>query len=240
MSDVATVLCIPGTWADRADLIASLVDNGTDYLFAGGILMHLPTGFTVSLEFEDQPDPNLAPAFRSGGMHWAESPEMTAIDSHSSIAYLVGDGGSRDAAEQLMRAATALLQAGGLGVKVESSGLAHSKTTWLDLTGNVHLFSAYRAYVVTVGSESEIYSCGMHTFGQYDVRVDAAIPDAGVLAGAFTHYLFSESPQISAGQTFSPEPDAPRYRIESTEPIDYGPDSLFTNPYGTWRLVPID
>ena len=31
---------------------------------------------------------------------------------------------------------------------------------------------------------------------------------------------------------------APVYRVRSVPAMDYGPDSLFNNPYGAWRLEP--
>lgn len=176
-------------------------------------------------------------AFHAAGSHWRDTVEMTAIGQHKSVVYLTDEGGSRSRIEALMGAAAALIKAGGLGVKVESSGLAHSPDQWLDFSANTHLLSAYRAFVVTVGGEAP-YTCGMQNFGMKDVRMPAGIPNAAKLASLFTWYLFSEEPDILPGHTFSAAPDAPKYIVEEATPIAYQSGSLFTNEFGTWQLVP--
>ncbi|MFD4839312.1 hypothetical protein ACFWP0_17540 [Achromobacter sp. NPDC058515] len=239
MADTRTVLCIPGPWDDRGAFIRALMESACGYLFAGGILMEMTTQQGCTAQFEG-PDEAMAAAFRSASPHWRDAPEQAAIASHRSVIYLIDEGGSRERAEALMAAAAALIKAGGLGVKVESTGLAHSPAQWLELADNTGRFSAYRAYVVTITGGAEIHTCGMQNFGMHDVRVDASEPDAADLATQFSWYLFTQTPQLESGHTFSVDVDAPRYRVEAAEPVDYPPDSLFANPYGTWRLERAD
>jgi len=49
--------------------------------------------------------------------------------------------------------------------------------------------------------------------------------------------MFTEKPTIRSGQTFSATDQEPRFRIKDDPGIDYGDNTLFVNPYGTWRLV---
>lgn len=44
---------------------------------------------------------------------------------------------------------------------------------------------------------------------------------------------------MQEGHTFSAAADAPRFRLEEAEPVDYPADSLFVNEFGTWLLVPV-
>ncbi|MBN3727445.1 hypothetical protein [Burkholderia sp. Ac-20379] len=169
MASDRTVLCIPGSWETRADLIAALIHADTGYLFAGGILMQMESQDAFRVHFESA-DERMASAFHAAGPHWRDSSEMAAIAQHKSVVYVVDEGGSRARIEALMAAGAALIDAGGLGVKVESSGVAHSPEQWRDYVANVHLLSAYRAFVVTVGSDAP-YTCGMHNFGMKDVRL---------------------------------------------------------------------
>lgn len=237
-ASVQTVLCIPGRWADRTELIARIVEHGDGYLFAGGVLMHPPTQAMFELHVEPA-DPRMASAFRAAGRHWVDDDAMAAIAEHTTVLYLVGQGGSRERASEFMNAAAALLKAGGLGVKVESTGIAHTPQDWLDMTANQYLFAAYRAFVITI-TDSGAYSCGMHNFGLPDAIVDAsASDDAAKLASTFSYYLFTEEPTIREGQTFSVGPDAPLYRLSKEPCTAYEDDSLFTNPFGMWRLTPV-
>lgn len=231
------VLCIPGPWQDRSELLQRIIEGTKgEYLCAGRLLMHVATRNVFELEHEAA-DGRMAEAFAAAGPHWRDSAEMAHIGAHRSVVYLLGHGGSQQNVEALMLAAQALLDAGGLGVKVESSGLAHSPQAWRRMCAEFALFSPYKAFVVVVGGRSEAYSCGMHTFGMHDVQVADDDGDEAVqVARTFSWYLYTEHPTIEDGQTFACERDAPVYLVSAGEGVDYGPDSLFTNPYGTWQL----
>jgi len=233
--EMEIVLCIPGPWADRSELVQSIVKDSGGYIFAGMVLMHLETNQSFELEF-DGPDERMRSAFEAAGPHWANTPEMDKIASHNSVCYLIANGGSLEAAHSIMNAANALLNAGGYGVKVESSGIAHSPEDWRDQCQSSYLFKSHTSYVVYITSDIT-YSCGMHNFGLPDALVASnESENPAELLRIFTHYLLSESPEIKEGQTFSVDSDSPGYRIYSHAGINYGDDSLFNNAYGTWEL----
>jgi hypothetical protein len=232
------VICIPGTWKNRSELVERVARDSGGYLFMGMLLMEMETRHTFELHFEDA-HPRMATAFNAAGPHWRGSEEMSRIASHSSVVYLIGHGGSRTNAEALMGAAAALIKAGGLGVKIESTGLAHSPSAWQGLVDTRHLLTAYRAYVICLTGREQVYSCGMHNLGLREAIVDAAVDDDALdLIRRFTYYLFSESPTIQNRQTFALAPGAPVYRIFEDDGIQYEDGSLFQNPYGAWRLEP--
>ena len=232
---VEVVLCIPGVWADTSELIENLAKAGCGYIFAGRVLLNMETQESCELQFEGT-DERMMRAFEAAGAHWKDTPEMDVIDSHKSVVYLIGNGGSVAAAHSVMDAANALLKAGGLGVKVESSGIAHPPQDWAEQCQYNYLFKSHASYVVYV-VDDDVYSCGMHNFGLPDAIVNSNdSTDPAELLRAFTHYVLTESPQIKSGQTFSVDSDAPVYSILESHGIDYGPDSLFNNPFGTWRL----
>lgn len=237
--EVNIILCIPGPWADRSELVERVVRDSGGYLFAGMVLMHMETSTFFELDFCDR-DERMLDAFQAAGFHWRGRPEMDVIADHRSVVYLIAKGGSLEAAHRMMEAANGLLKAGGLGVKVETSGVAHAPADWAEQCQYNYLFKSHTSYVVYVASD-EVYSCGMHNFGLPDALVSAVESDnPAELLRVFTLYLLSESPEIKPGQTFSADEDAPRYRIESHPGVFYGEDSLFNNPYGTWKLVLIE
>ncbi|WP_369976237.1 hypothetical protein [Xanthomonas bundabergensis] len=232
------VLCIPGPWPDRSDLLARIVRDSGGYLFAGRVLLHMQSGDAFELQYEPH-DARMAEAFAAAGPHWRGSAEMARIGTHASVVYLIGAGGSRVRAEAMMRAAAALLDAGGLGVKVESSGVAHSPAAWRQLCADLSQCSAHRAYVLNITGE-QVHSCGMHHFGMKDAIVAAqAASDPVELLHTFTWYLFTEAPEMREGHTFSVAEGAPRYRIQAEASTQFQPGDLFANPYGLWRLTPL-
>ena len=235
MAAPEAILCIPGDWTDHLVLGARLVRESDGYLFAGRVLMHLETKDKFELQVE-KADPRIMTAFAYAGRHWDGTAAMERIATHASVAYLIGEGGSLASAERLMLAGEALIKVGGLGVKVESSGVAHSPDAWRGLVAHRHIFGAHDAFVLYVRG-AQVYSCGMHHFGLPEAIVDQAdVEDAAELLRIFTRYLLNERPKILAGQTFSVAKDAPVFRIVEGMPIDYGADSLFQNSYGMWRL----
>lgn len=232
------ILCIPGPWKDRSELITSIVNCDSGYIFAGRILMNLTSEYSCELDYCDR-DPQMIGAFQAAGGHWSDTAEMAAIATHQSVVYLISDGGSREDAEATMLAAKALLKAGGLGVKVESAGLAHSPDAWIKMCQNFAQFSAHRALVVYITGRDEVYSCGMHNLGLWDAITTIDNKQQAVeLLRVFTWYQFTESPELRAGQTFSVDAESDIYRLREYQGVDYGEESLFSNPYGTWELVP--
>lgn len=106
--------------------------------------------------------------------------ELRAIERHRTVAYLVSDEPSPAGARWVMRAAEFLLDLGGLGVKVETAGVAHPADRWRYLTRSPSSLSVYEAMVALVGGgssgESYCYSCGMQAFGLPDCSISAAVP----------------------------------------------------------------
>lgn len=74
--------------------------------------MHMESKFVCALYF-DENDPRMQQAFEAAAPHGRNTPELDAISTHKSVVYLVGTGGSRHAAEALMRCAAGVLKAGG-------------------------------------------------------------------------------------------------------------------------------
>jgi hypothetical protein len=175
-------------------------------------------------------------AFSAVGQHWADTDDMQKIAGHTLVTYLIGSGGSHSRAVGLMLAAAGLVKAGGLGVKLDSSGIAHSPQAWLTLTAERHLFTAHAAFVAYVAGR-EIYSCGMQCFGLRDaVIAEGEADDPVELLRVFTGYLFTEKPSVRSGQTFSVDDGEPVYRVTAEDCTQYEAGELFNNPYGMWRL----
>src|SRR5207237_479622 len=161
---------------------------------------------------------------------------------HTFTFYVAGKGGSLEAARDVMGAVSAVVRAGGLGVKVESAGLAHSVGQWQRLATEAETSNEalYHAYVTRIARPEEnlFYTCGMHNLGLRDVVVQDDLPtqEAASLLQTFALYTLLEKPALASGHTFSVAPQAPVYRLAEEPCSYYTEDDLFYNPFGMWVL----
>ncbi|MEX2169252.1 MAG: hypothetical protein WD851_08070 [Pirellulales bacterium] len=167
--------------------------------------------------------------------------EREQIEDYKVNVCLTGRGGSIEAARQLMSAAAAVLAAGGAGVFVDNSGIAHGATDWLTLLDSAETGGVYWAFVSAVHSDDELYSVGMQILGFRD----AIIPLTGHkdydfrTLHSFLGYTAFSGKRVEHGEIIG-DPVLPTFRA-CAEPHDRVPaDAPMFNPYGQWRLVPVD
>lgn len=235
-----TVLCIPGKWAKRSEFLASIIDkNKDDFIFAGNILLNFKTnqGFDVQL---CEPDTNMRQAFKlAGSVNQVSQNFLKEIEQHTMVAYLMADTGTPESAEAIAHAGSAILKAGGIGLKVESSGMAFEKDHWLSLTTNFEKVNLYEMYVLdSIGDEhGGVYSCGMHNLGLKDSIVyDEDFQEAVNLLSALGYYQLMENKSLAPGHTFGIAQDAPVFRLDEVSEQPNNGDDYFKNPYGMWFL----
>ncbi|HEY1084723.1 MAG TPA: hypothetical protein VGE29_20830, partial [Prosthecobacter sp.] len=132
-----------------------------------------------------------------------------------------------------------LRRAGGLAVKVESSGVAHEWDRWFSLLSG-STFDAYCSAVTLIADSERYYSCGMHHFGLPESSLPRSIEIAAAadLMNRFNIYQIAEHPQLVSGHTFSTASDAPFYRLALSPDSRHDADDLFHNPHGVWDLSP--
>jgi hypothetical protein len=231
------ILGLPGAWPTRSDIIASIARLSDGLLFAGKVLLDTTTNQSYQLDIYEH-DPDLVRAFALAGRRSLTETDLAAIEGHTHTLYVIGQGGSVERAKLLMQIGARLLRAGGLAVKVESSGVAHSASDWQTLTAAPELSALYFAYVTLIGDHGRFYSCGMHNLGLPDAIVPGTLlpDDAAQLLEMFLLYLLLEQPKLKNGHTFSTAPQAPRYRLQLAPCTFYEADDPFHNPYGMWVL----
>ncbi len=167
--------------------------------------------------------------------------ERAQIESNKVNICLSGRGGSIEAARQLMTAAAAVMAAGGAGVFVDNSGIAHGATDWLTLLDDAENGGAYWAFVSTVRSDDEQYSVGMHVLGFRD----AIIPSTGNeeydyrTLHSFLGFTAFSGATISDGDVVG-DPVLPTYHAHMQPDDRFTASTPMFNQYGRWRLVPID
>ncbi len=230
------ILCIPGPWETRKDLMEALIHahNGR-YLFAGMVVFDTEDKDAVTIEWEPH-DPRIEAAFSPCKGH----PEtMQAIAAHRSVVYAHFSMSVPDQRERLLKYTDVLRKAGGAAVKIETCGLSHPWERWFDWLSSPFSGDQYLAVVVLAGDSEGWYSCGMHHFGLPDAMVNDGRPDVPDTLQAFNKYLLIESPDLRTGSTFSKDNDSPRRRLRWAEDDVFDPTDLFHNPHGRWHLDPI-
>jgi hypothetical protein len=72
--------------------------------------------------------------FRTSCRQPATDDELATVDRYTVNVCLSGPGGSLEKARAMMRAGAAVLRAGGAGVFIDNSALAHGGQHWLEMT----------------------------------------------------------------------------------------------------------
>jgi hypothetical protein len=233
MPPVQSILCIPGNWPDVKSLNQSLLDSSNQrYSISNDTLIDKQTGNQSTIELCDHDD-RMQKAFLYAGL------SLDKIAYHTHVVYIVGEGGTIANATRIAQAGSAILQAGGIAIKVESAGKASTKEKWMQSMENFEEHRLYDLFVIDAlqGDQGEIASCGMHNLGLKDTMVTGERPeDAIQLIRSFSFYQLIDKPTLQHLDRFRPQLDAPRFIIQDDPSSPYQEDDLFHNPFGRWSL----
>lgn len=229
---VTVTLRIPGLWAHPGELIERLPE-GCRVTEEGLVL---PGEAPVELGALAA-DGQFAEVFRSSCRQPPEPDELATVDRYRVNVTLCGPGGSADAARAVTRAAAAVVKAGGAGVFVDNSALAHGGRHWLDLTDDGGPDALSFAFVGIVRGRAEVWTTGMHVLGLRDV----VMKRADVEAGGFDiveviRYLARGDKPVDDGHVIA-DPDGPRFRVAPQGVDERTAGSPMHNPFGRLRLV---
>ncbi len=235
-----TVLCIPGNWKNRSEIVTAIVKNNmNEYIFMGMTLLNLATNNCFELEICERDD-RLLESFKLAGMINNISDEfLKEIDKHNYVIYISAETGDADSAKSIAEAGNALLKSGGTGIKVETTGIAFTKEHWAKLLNNMDESSLYQMYILNSISngKGKTYSCGMHNLGLKDTVVYNEEFQAAVqLISIFNYYQLTEKPEITSNQKFSLSAEAPIFLISEEKCQPNKGHYLFENIYGMWKL----
>jgi hypothetical protein len=186
----------------------------------------------------------MAEAFEvAGEVTGISDEELSIIEDHTFVLYLVSETGNPAAAHEIAKAARALLAAGGTGVKVETAGKAFSAPLWAELVDDFEEENLYVLFVMDciVDDEGSVYSCGMHNLGLRDTIIsDMEVDAATDILSIFGYYQLLDNPDITENEIFSEDEESPAFLILEEFDQPYEGDELFENPFGMWRLEPTE
>ncbi|MEN3615629.1 hypothetical protein AAH979_39805 [Plantactinospora sp. ZYX-F-223] len=223
-------LFVPGTAATMAQWQGLLGRSGLT--LDGQSLTSETLGFRALAEWVEN-DGSFGEAFGYGTMSAEEQRDVAGAGSALVLHLPVYLGA---AAGEVAMLIAALGDAGALGVRLEQSKLGWPVARWIRSLESGDPWMLYHCAVIVLQDRGVSRSCGMHAFGLPDAQVEAPPAGANQLLGSLNVYQLAEDPVLVSGDTFTPDVDTPRRRLERWPDDGYPPGHACHNPFGTWRL----
>ncbi len=224
---------IPGTWAHPGELVERMPPGYQ--LSPNGLI--LPDGQRVEIA-PMQPDKQFAKIFASSCRRPATDDELERVNRYSVNIGLMGPGGSLDAARTMMEAAAAIVQAGGAGVFIDNSALAHGGEMWLDFSDDGSPDALSFAFVSVVRGKTEAYTMGMHVLGLPEIKMRRAdIEPTGDMIIDVLRYMCQSDKPVEKDHLLVLESGQPLHVVSKAE-SEYPAGSPMHNPFGCLFLLP--
>jgi hypothetical protein len=229
---VTVALRIPGKWSHPRELVQRLPDG---FRLTPEALV-LPD--SSQAEFgAAKADDQFAQIFRSSCRQPATEGELATVNSYTVNIFLRGPGGSMESARTMMRAAAAIVQAGGAGVFIDNSALAHGGQHWLEMTDDGSPDAVSFAFVSIVRGRAEVWTMGMHVMGLRDIVMKRAdIESGGFDIVEVIRYVCRGEKPIDDGHLIA-DLDGPRFVARAQESDDKLVGTPMHNPFGRLKLV---
>ena len=229
---VDVVLRIPGKWSHPRELIQRLPAGCR--LTAEALILPDAT----QIEFGAVPaDTQFAQIFRSSCRQPALADELATVDGYTVNVLLSGPGGSLQAAHTMMQAGAAVVRAGGAGVFIDNSTLAHGGQNWLEMTDDGGPDALSFAFVAIIRGKAEVWTMGMHVLGLRDVVMTRADVEAeGFDIVEVIRYLSRGEKPVEDGHVIA-DLSGPRFQALTLDSADVHVGSPLHNPFGRLKLV---
>ena len=229
---VTIALRIPGQWSHPKELLQRLP--------AG----HRLTPDTLILPDKTEIGFGAAPAdeqfaqiFRTSCRQPPTDEEQATVDGYTVNVFLSGPGGSMPAARTMMQAAAAVLRAGGAGVFIDNSGLAHGGEHWLAMTEDGGPDALSFAFVSIVRGKTDVWTMGMHVLGLRDIvmkRTDVEVGGFDIVE--VIRYVCASEKPVDDGHLIA-DLDGPRFQVRAQDSPKDLAGSPMHNPFGRLKLV---
>jgi hypothetical protein len=230
---VEITLRIPGNWAHPGELIDRLPEGcqlSPDSLV-------LPGGERI--EFSPmQPDQQFARIFESSCRRPPKPDELERVRRYTVNVGLTGPGGSLEDVRTMMEAAAIMIRAGGAGVFIDNSGMAHGASQWLAMTEDGSSDAISYAFVCLFDGEAEISTMGMHVLGLPEIamRREDTSPNGDPLVDALRYISRGDRP-VDRGHILVLDTGETLHVASRTE-CQFPPGSPMHNPFGKLLLLP--
>lgn len=223
---------IPGKWSHLREFSQRLPTGCR--LTAEALILPDTTQIALGARAADD---EFAQIFRSSCRQPAAADELATVDGYTVNILLSGPGGSLQAARTMMQAGAAVVRAGGAGVFIDNSALAHGGRHWLAMTEDGDSDALSFAFVAIVCGQTEVWTMGMHVLGLRDVVMkpaDAEADDFGIIE--VIRYLSRSEKPVDDGHVLA-DLNGPRFRVFAQDSDKELVASPMHNPFGRLKLV---
>lgn len=227
---VTIALRIPGKWPHPRDLIQRLPPGCR----LTGEALILPDATQVDFG-AGAADDQFAHIFRSSCRQPALEDELATVDGYTVNVFLSGPGGCLPAARTMMQAGAAVVRAGGAGVFIDNSALAHGGRDWLEMTDDGSPDALSFAFVAIVRGKTDVWTMGMHVLGLRDVVMKRADAEGFDIVEVIRYLSRGEKP-INDGHVLA-DLSGPRFQAFTQESPKELEGSPMHNPFGRLKLV---
>jgi hypothetical protein len=162
---------------------------------------------------------------------------LATVAAYRANVFLSGPGGSLQAARTMMQAAAAVVRAGGAGVFIDNSTLAHGGQNWLEMTDDGGSDALSFAFVAIVRGKADVWTMGMHTLGLRDIemkRTDVEVD--GFDIAEVIRYLARGDKPVDDGHVIA-DLGGPRFQAFTQNDSRMPVGSPVHNPFGRLKLV---
>jgi hypothetical protein len=140
-------------------------------------------------------------------------------------------------ARAMMRAAAAVVRAGGAGLFIDNCAMAHGGQQWLELTGDGSPDALSFAFVNVVRGRADVWTMGMHVLGLRDLVMKGAdSEEAGFDIVEVIRYVCSSDKPVEDGHLLA-DLGGPRFQAHTESSPQKLAGSPMHNPFGRLRLV---
>ncbi len=230
--DVRTTLRIPGNWSHPKELVERLPDG----CGLTAETLTLPDGVEVEIS-PWAPDDQFAQIFKSSCRQPAAADELAIVDSYTVNIVVNGTAGSLKGALSMMHAGAAIVRAGGAGVFIDNSAMAHGGGHWIEMTEDGGSDALSFAFAAIVRGQQEVWTMGMHVLGLPDIlmrRCDADADDEKLVD--VIRYLAAGEKPMGDGHVLADE-TGPQFRVVATSDEKVDAASPMHNPFGRLKLL---
>jgi len=226
-------LRIPGDWSHPGELVERLPPS----FRLSPETLALPDGTKIDF-VPMQPDAQFAEIFQSSCRRPPTRDELAIVARYSVNVGLSGPGGSLESALTMMQAAAAIVRAGGAGVFVDNSALAHGGEGWLELTDDGGPEAISFAFASIVRGRETVYTMGMQVLGFPNILMRSRdVDDRGEAVIEIIRYLCGGGRPIGVGHILADDQGQPRFQVLAKLGDEFEPESAMHNPFGLLKIV---
>jgi hypothetical protein len=231
---ITIALRIPGKWSHPQELVQRL-PAGCRLTPEALILPDATKVEFGAMAADDQ----FAQIFRSSCRQPPTEDELATVDGYTVNVLLSGPGGSMQAAQTMMEAGAAMVRAGGAGVFIDNSTLAHGGRNWLEMTEDGGPDALSFAFVAIVRGQAEVWTMGMHVLGLRDIVMKRAdVEENGFDIIEVIGYLCRSEKPIGDGHVLA-DLKGPRFQAFTQDSPKDQVGSPMHNTFGRLKLVSV-